>query len=182
MDKRLQNLITANDPEQLRQGVLDELRSCSPQQVESRCIDGIEEKLATLCVIFFQMKASTEHLVESIIGHDFLTWIVLYWQALRDHWASAANVRLEQRESLETIADLISTLERRRGEPKAAVKAQLIAAYFLSLALQNERYERPLLARVEYDVMLQDELYATLLKHTNLSQIVAEIRSRFQLK
>lgn len=161
--------------EELRAEGLELCSGLDSDAIASRCIDGLVTRLATVCVLFFQVRVSSSALVESVVENGLFSAAIVHWQVLHDTWSGRSHTD-DRRACLDAIGDLLSSLEPDLAKPRATVEAQLIAAFFLSLALRNELAGRPLLARVHDDVFLHSELRAALSSCTSLRELVDTTR------
>lgn len=165
----------------LREQLAERARTSSPDEIERACLSIIEENLALLCVLHFEVVTPSKAAVgKSLAINDAFAAVVLFLEVVLRKWTTSEPTndrpRREWRACLDAIADALLKIEEKSGEPVAAVERELVGAYFLSLALLNDWRHRPLLDGLRYDVFLGSDLCGKLRTKTSLEATTTAVR------
>jgi hypothetical protein len=160
--------------EHLRKELALRFRDSTPEAIEDACIDGLEENLALLCVLFYRSRPSSSRLVRSIASNDCFSACILYLILLDRNLARQPSA--DWRACVDTITDLLSSTWINLDSPQDTVHNAIASSYLLATALRNSCRGMPLLERVDYENFPPNTAYLNHVEEMSLHELVRAIR------
>jgi hypothetical protein len=148
------------------------LAGTASHEIESVSLRALEEALAMMCHIFFEVRPSSERTVATILANDYFMIAVNYIKRL-------TYAESDQKACVDMLASLLVQIAKDVDRKGNEVRPELVAAYILAAALRNVRDQKLPLDGIRDWLVLRDELYASLDQDTTLPAILEAVRHRF---